>query len=148
MLILLLLLGLLSLSYSGENQKTLQLEDPVIEDFVRLVNEKRRSLGCPELSWDRRIASIASGHSRDMATRGFFSHTNPDGKDLVARLKASKVGFSAVGENIAYGPKTSQEAYDTWLGSPEHRKNMIDCRFTHHGVGRVKDRWTHVLLKP
>jgi uncharacterized protein YkwD len=142
-LILLLLPG-----YSDEGQVKSVPDDPAVQEFIRLVNAKRRSLGCPELIWDVRVAAIATAHSADMNSRSFFGHTNPDGKGLVERLQESKVSFSAAAENIALGPWTGQEAYDGWLRSPEHRKNMLNCRFTLHGGGRVGDRWTHVLLSP
>ena len=80
----------------------------------------------PELKWDDRVATIASAHSADMDSRNFFSHINPDGKGPFQRLQGSNVAFSAVAENIALGPKTGQEAYDTWLRSPGHRRNILD----------------------
>ncbi len=135
-------------SYFAEDQVSVTPTDPVIQEFVRLVNAKRSSVGCLELKWDSKVAAIALSHSADMVSRHFFSHTNPDGKDLVERMRETRVGFSAAAENIALGAKTGREAFDTWLRSPGHRKNILDSRFTRHGVGRVQDRWTHVLIRP
>ena len=143
-----LLFHLLPLSYAEEGQVKPVPADPAVQEFVRLLNAKRRSIGCPELKWDDRVATIASSHSADMGSRNFFSHTDPDGKGPFERLQESKVVFSAAAENIALGAKTGREVYDTWLNSPGHRRNMLDCRFTRHGVGRVGDRWTHVLFSP
>ena len=145
--IILLLFLLFSSGYSIEKQGSTGPADPMIREFVRLVNAKRLGAGCPELKWDDRVAAIAQAHSRDMVSRHFFSHTNPDGKDPFERLKESNLTFSAAAENIALGQRTGKEVYDTWLRSPAHRKNMLDCRFTRHGVGRTGDRWTHVLFK-
>ncbi len=122
--------------------------DPAIQQFLELVNIKRRSLGCPELKWDNRVALVALKHSRDMVSHNFFGHTNREGKDPFERLQESKIAFSAAAENIAFGPRTGREVFEVWLRSPEHRKNMLDCRFTRHGVAYVEDRWTHLLLKP
>jgi uncharacterized protein YkwD len=83
--------------------------------------------------------AIASDHSADMDSGNFFSHINPDGKGPFERLQGSNVAFSAAAENIALGPTTGREAYNNWMGSPGHRRNMLDCRFTRHGVGRVGD---------
>ena len=146
--IILLLFLLFSSSYSSEKQVSTCPADPVIREFVRLVNAKRLGAGCPKLKWDDRIAAVAQKHSRDMVSRNFFSHTNPDGKDPFERLKESNLFFSAAAENLALGPRTGKEVYDTWLRSPGHRKNMLACRFTRHGVGRTGDRWTYVLFKP
>ena len=146
--VVLLFFFLLPPSYAAEDLVKSLLTDPAVQEFVRLLNAKRRSVGCPELKWDSRVAEIASGHSADMNSRNFFSHTGPDGKGPFERLQGSNVTFSAAAENIALGPITGQEAYDTWIRSSGHRRNMLDCRFTQHGVGRVGDRWTHLLISP
>jgi uncharacterized protein YkwD len=146
--LVLLFLAFPFLIYSAEDQGSTGPADPAIQEFIRFVNAKRRSIGCPELIWDGRVARVALNHSADMVSRNFFDHTNPDGKNPFERLEESKLDFSGAAENIALGPKTGREAFDTWMGSSGHRKNMLDTRFTRHGVGRVRDRWTHVLIKP
>ena len=145
---ILLFYALSSPSYSAENQVIFTPTDPAIQEFVRLVNAKRRSMGCAELKWDTRVAAIAFDHSADMVSRHFFSHTNPDKKGPSERLQESKLDFSSGAENLARYAKTAREAFDAWLRSPGHRRNMLDNRFTRHGVGRVGDRWTHVLIRP
>ena len=134
--------------YPGGDLSSSGPGDPVIQEFLQLVDAKRRSVGCPELKWDNQLALVALEHSRDMISRNFFGHTNPDGKNPFERLQASNVVYSAAAENIAFGLKTGRQAFETWLSSPEHRKNMLDCRFTRHGVACVEGRWTHLLLKP
>ncbi len=134
--------------YPAEDQALLAPADPMIQEFVRLVNAKRRSIGCAELKWDSQVAAIALDHSEDMVSRHFFSHTNPDKKGPAERLQASNLGFSLAAENLVRRAKTAQEAFDAWLRSPGHCRNMLDSRFARHGVGRVGDRWTHVLIRP
>jgi uncharacterized protein YkwD len=148
LVIALLFHALSSASYSVEDQVIFTPTDPAIQEFVRLVNAKRRSMGCPELKWDSRVAAVAWDHSADMVSRHFFSHTNPDKKGPSERLQESNLLYSSAAENLARRAKTGQEAFDAWLRSPGHRRNMLDKRFTRHGVGRVGDRWTHVLIKP
>ncbi|HEX2188766.1 MAG TPA: CAP domain-containing protein, partial [Longimicrobiaceae bacterium] len=80
------------------------------QEFVSLVNEHRARLGCPSLSWDGRVAEVASGHSRDMALRGFFAHVTPDGVDPWQRLARGGVGYSTAGENIAHGITSGRQA--------------------------------------
>jgi uncharacterized protein YkwD len=135
------------LTWSGENQSA-GPSDPVIREFTRFVNAERRSIGCPELIWDGKIAIVALKHSTDMVSRNFFDHINPDRKTPFERLKESKLDFSGAAENIALGPKTGREAFEVWMRSPGHRKNMLDNRFTRHGVGRLGVKWTHLLIKP
>jgi uncharacterized protein YkwD len=134
-------------AWSGEDQGA-GPSDPVIREFTRFVNAERRSIGCPELIWDGKVAVVALKHSTDMVSRNFFDHTNPDGKNPFERLKESKLDFSGAAENIAFGPRTGLEAFEIWMRSPGHRKNMLDGRFTRHGVGCLGNRWTHLLIKP
>jgi len=143
-----LICALPSPGYSAEDQVLVYPTDPMVQEFVRLVNAKRRSLGCAELKWDSRVAAIAFFHSADMVSRHFFSHTNPDKKGPAERLQASHLGFSSAAENLVRCAKTAPEAFDAWLRSPGHCRNMLDTRFTRHGVGRVQDRWTHILIRP
>ena len=122
--------------------------EPTIQEFLQLVNAKRHSVGCPELKWDNQIALVALKHSRDMVTHNFFGHTNRGGEDPFERLRKAGVVFSAAAENIALGQRTGREVFEIWLNSPGHRKNMLNCRFTRHGVAHVEGRWTYILLKP
>jgi uncharacterized protein YkwD len=148
LILILLFFPMVEQGYPGDDQINPGPADPVIQEFLRLVNAKRRSVGCPKLEWDSQVSRVALTHCADMVSRNFFDHTNPDGKDPFSRLHDSNVVFSAAAENIALGVKTGRQAFETWLNSPEHRKNMLDCRFTRHGVAYVEGLWTHILLKP
>jgi len=143
-----ILLFLFSHGYPQEESIRSGLMDPEIRELVRLVNARRRSIGCPELKWDDRIAAVAQRHSRDMVKRNFFSHRNPKGKDPFDRLEEADLDSTAAAENIASGPQTGKEVYESWLNSPGHRRNMLNCRYLRHGVGREEGRWTHVLIRP
>ena len=142
------LIFLASASFSDDAKNLSNVKDPEIRELVRLVNAKRGSVGCPELKWDDRLAAVAQAHSRDMVSRNFFSHTNPDGRDPFDRLRDANLRFSAAAENIAIGLSTGGEVYKTWFLSPGHRGNMLDCRYTRHGIGKAEGRWTHILLRP
>lgn len=72
-LIVLLFYALLFPSCYAQDKAGFIPSDPVIQEFVRLVNAKRLSLGYPELTWDGRVAAVALGHSADMVSRHFFS---------------------------------------------------------------------------
>ena len=134
--------------YPAGNETAPSPADPAIQELLQLVNAKRRSVGCPELKWDSQVALVALKHSTDMVSHNFFGHTNRQGEGPFERLGEARIVFSAAAENIALGPRTGREVFEIWLRSPEHRKNMLDCRFTRHGVAYVQDRWTHLLFKP
>lgn len=46
-----------------------------------------------------------------------------------------KLGFSVVGENIAWGQNNEESVMSAWLWSPGHRANIMSTRYTHIGCG-------------
>ncbi|MCL7956388.1 MAG: CAP domain-containing protein [marine benthic group bacterium] len=116
--------------------------------LVDLVNVHRISEGCAPLTWHGRAAAVAQAHSTDMRDRDFFSHTNPDGQSPFDRMRDAGVDWNGTaGENIAWGTSSGQVAFDMWINSSGHRANIENCSFTHHGVGLVDTRWTHLFIQ-
>jgi uncharacterized protein YkwD len=122
--------------------------DPEVERFVSLVNAHRAEVGCPALKWNGAVAGVAQAHSEDMVARGFFAHTNPDGKSPFDRLSDAGVAYSSAAENIAWGYPTAEAVLSGWLGSPGHKANIENCALTEHGVGLRDTHWTHVFIRP
>ncbi|MFI8361630.1 sigma-70 family RNA polymerase sigma factor [Streptomyces sp. NPDC085612] len=102
---------------------------------LALVNSERSAAGCGPLKDDAQLRAAAQKHSDDMAARGFFDHTNPDGKDPGDRTTAAGYRWSTYGENIARGQQTAQSVMDSWMKSPGHRANILNCSFKDLGVG-------------
>ncbi|MFF0741941.1 CAP domain-containing protein [Streptomyces sp. NPDC004111] len=101
---------------------------------LSLVNQERAKAGCSPVRPDTGLASLAAGFSRDMAARGFFDHTDPDGATPWDR--AAKVGIKNLGgENIARGQADAQAVMDAWMKSEGHRANILNCDYTTLGVG-------------
>jgi uncharacterized protein YkwD len=112
------------------------------------VNSHRRSIGCPPLEWDPAVARAAQGHSNAMRLRGFYGHTDPEGRDLTDRLRDAGVPWVAAAENIARTGYGAEQVLYLWLQSRGHRENIENCRFTRHGVGLAGDYWTHLFVTP
>ncbi|MFE0628636.1 CAP domain-containing protein [Streptomyces sp. NPDC058864] len=103
---------------------------------LALVNTVRATAGCQPLHTDKKLSELASDFSADMAARGFFDHTDPDGDDPWDR--AAQAGVKNLGgENIARGQATAQEVMDAWMNSEGHRANILNCDFKKIGVGAV-----------
>lgn len=122
--------------------------DPEIASFVKLMNAHRIARGLPALIWDSRVAAVAKSHSQHMVDEDFFSHTTPDGVTTWDRLAARGITYSRAGENIAWGQKTGRAVFKGWIDSPGHRSNIEQESYTHHGVGKVGTRWTHIFVRP
>ncbi|MGW3360795.1 sigma-70 family RNA polymerase sigma factor [Streptomyces bungoensis] len=106
-----------------------------VTQVVALVNKERAAAGCGPLTEDPQLEQAAQGHSDDMAARGFFDHTNPDGADPGQRITAAGYRWSTYGENIAQGQQTPEAVMDSWMNSPGHRANILNCSFKDIGVG-------------
>lgn len=107
---------------------------------VELVNQARAGAGCEPLTEDERLADAANGHSSDMAARGYFSHTTPDGVTFDQRIK--NAGHPSPGaENIASGQGSAEQVMDAWMKSDGHKRNILDCSLNSIGVGVHTDGW-------
>jgi uncharacterized protein YkwD len=102
---------------------------------------------------DEALSKIATTRSEDMATNDYFSHTSPDGCDLLCRFKVAHYPSLAMGENLAEfsdyttqsESKLAEEFVNDWLKSSTHRQNLLSNTFTHEGIGvAVKD--THIVV--
>lgn len=156
----LLLLAAVSLVACGG--KSSSPTDPAIlstaaveSQSFELINSSRAQQGVGQLVFDGELSRIARRHSEAMRDRGFFSHLNPDGQGLRARLRANGVSFSAAGENLALVDNTGNPAglaHQQLLSSPEHRDVMLAGRFVRGGVGVAQSGstfWiTQIYLKP
>ncbi|WP_314244364.1 CAP domain-containing protein [Streptomyces kutzneri] len=101
---------------------------------VELVNQERALAGCGPVRANPPLAALAGAYSLDMATRGFFSHEDPEGNTPWDR--ATKAGISGLGgENIARGQGDAEAVMKAWMNSPDHKANILNCEFRTLGVG-------------
>ncbi|WP_406497831.1 CAP domain-containing protein [Streptomyces sp. NBC_00846] len=101
---------------------------------LALVNQERSKVGCSPVTASASLASLAQNFSDDMAARGFFDHTDPDGRTPWDR--ASEAGVKGLGgENIARGQADAQAVMDSWMNSAGHRANILNCDYKTLGVG-------------
>ncbi|MFI7294216.1 CAP domain-containing protein [Streptomyces sp. NPDC050121] len=118
----------------AESPVTVSAETQAAAEVLKLVNEERSKVGCSALSANSALSNLAKKFSDDMAARGFFDHTDPDGATPWDR--AAKAGISDVGgENIARGQADAAAVMEAWMNSPGHRANILNCDFKTLGVG-------------
>ncbi|MGQ9596748.1 MAG: CAP domain-containing protein [Thermoproteota archaeon] len=104
--------------------------------FLALINQYRQQNGLPPLSVSSVLMTAAQQHSEDMAARDYFSHTTPEGKTFVDRIRDAGYNYSTcLGENIAAGYSTAQTVFEAWRNSPSHDQNMLNYCFKAIGIG-------------
>ncbi|WP_327066072.1 sigma-70 family RNA polymerase sigma factor [Kitasatospora sp. NBC_01302] len=106
-----------------------------VQQVLSLVNTQRAQNGCGPLSANSKLQAAAQGQSNDMAARQFFDHTNPDGAGPQQRIDAAGYQWSSWGENIAKGQGNASSVMESWMNSPGHRANILNCSFKEIGIG-------------
>ena len=104
----------------------------------------------PALTWNEDLYASAYEHSYDLAESNTFSHygsgtttditgsNNNKASYFNERIRANGyVGYRTIGENIAGGQATIQEAVTAWLASPAHCTNIMNPNFKEIGVAVV-----------
>ncbi|MFD8489802.1 CAP domain-containing protein, partial [Streptomyces sp. NPDC059712] len=102
---------------------------------LALVNEERAAAGCSPVTANDRLTRAADDYSDVMASSGVMSHTGPDGSTMASRVEAAGYQWSTLGENIARGQADAASVMDSWMNSPGHRANILNCSFKELGVG-------------
>ena len=69
--------------------------------LVDLVNQNRNSTGLRTLRQSPILAQAATMKARDMAEKGYFAHTSPDGKKPWYWFTQAGYNFIYAGENLA-----------------------------------------------
>lgn len=108
-------------------------------DILAMVNAERAKVGARALAMESMRRDVARAHSKDMAVRNFFDHTNPDGKSPFDRMRAAGISYTTAGENIAYNTypvdRAAKAAFDGWMNSDGHRKNIQNANYGRTGIG-------------
>ncbi len=99
------------------------------------VNHERAKHGLPALRRTAVLDQVAYAKAVDMAARGYFGHTDPNGVTFSDRMHARHLNVYA-SENIAFD--TSEASAQTaFVNSPEHYSSQIDPRVQNIGVAVV-----------
>ena len=156
----LVMLGLLVASFAAP--ATASADDWTIaqaeQEMVNLLNADRAAAGLVPVRVDSRLMDIARARSVDMATKHYFSHTQPDGRNVFAILRAKGITWYNAGEIIAWNnyptlQLSTHNANNQWMNSPGHRAIVMSTSLNYVGVGLAIDAsngkkiWTAVYIK-
>ncbi|MBQ9552508.1 MAG: CAP domain-containing protein [Clostridia bacterium] len=100
---------------------------------LRLTNKARQKAGLKAFGTSAELQKYADIRAKEIKQK--FSHTRPNGQDCFS-LDPDLI----MGENIACGQTTPQEAVDGWMASKGHRENILRERFTLCAVGCYYDK--------
>lgn len=92
----------------------------------------------PPLTMNPHLRCSARKHSKDMALKNYFSHTNQEGQESWDRMWAAGFDGLKASENITAGPGTAtvQGAMQNFLTSTQgHCEALFDPAMTEVGIG-------------
>src|SRR4051794_32787106 len=111
--------------------------------LVSLTNRSRASAGLKALRVDSTLTSIARWRSKDMITRGYFSHNiPPSGYNVFHVLDQKHYCYVVAGENIGWNNYPDDLAtaavHKSFMNSSGHRSNILGKRWDVIGIGAYK----------
>jgi uncharacterized protein YkwD len=93
----------------------------VEKQILDQTNAQRTRYGLPALTVDRGLLRSARTHTAWMTNNHTLQHTT-----------------KPVGENIAMGQRTTDEAVNDWMNSPGHRSNILNGSYKRTGVAAYR----------
>lgn len=103
--------------------------------LTTLTNKERVQINEAPLVENDLLTKAAELKAQDMATRGYFAHTSPDGKTPWYWLGQVGYNYSMAGENLAVNFFESDDVAQAWMNSPTHRANIVKDKYTEIGIG-------------
>jgi uncharacterized protein YkwD len=129
-------------------------EQAVIRDMVRAVNAERAKQKLPPLKANDTLMQLADFYACRLVEGDFFDHIDPVYRStLESRAADFGYAFIKIGENLAAGQTSVDQAVAMWMESPSHRAVLLDSSFTEIGVavkngGKSGPDWVQELGRP
>ncbi len=110
-----------------------------------LLNKERSKRGRVKLRSHKTLRRVARGYARTMVRQQFFDHVSPSGSTLTRRIKSTSYLRGSlrrweIGENLGWGTGAQATPFGmvkAWMGSPGHRRNILDRGYREIGIGIV-----------
>ncbi|MCX8035010.1 MAG: CAP domain-containing protein [Candidatus Dojkabacteria bacterium] len=120
-------------------------------DIVELTNQKRREYGLDELKTNQVLNLVARAKANDLLQRQYWSHYDPEGRNIRYFLEEFNYTFSVAGENLAKDFYSHIDVVNAWMNSPSHRQNILEPRYREIGVavveGNFLGKYTNLVVQ-
>ncbi|MFA6520647.1 MAG: CAP domain-containing protein [Candidatus Paceibacterota bacterium] len=100
-----------------------------------LTNTERNIQNLSTLFVNPILNQAALMKAEDMATKGYFAHTSPEGKTPWYWIEKVGYKYQYAGENLAVNFSDSQDVTRAWMNSPTHKANIVKGNYTEMGTG-------------
>lgn len=129
-------------------------EDRVVRQVLAALNAERAKHQLRPLKLDPTLMQLADFYACRLVDGRFFQHVDPyDGSTVDTRAADFGYAFVKIGENLAAGQRTVDQAIADWMRSPSHRANILDPAFTEVGIavkggGELGLYWVNEFGRP
>ncbi len=122
-------------TFIGRVQRHTNLASVMPGVLAVLTNDERKLNNVPELTVSPLLTKAAELKAQDMAEKGYFAHTSPEGKTPWYWLNKVGYVYDYAGENLAINFSDSKDVTDAWMNSPTHRANIMKIAYREVGTG-------------
>ena len=118
----------------GKNSKVSSCHIKTEKDILNDINKIREENNLKPLKLSKRLSSVATNYSREMADNSFFSHNSPINGTPYKRVLKSGVKFQKILENISKASNLCMSHHEI-INSPGHLRNILDKDIDKIGLG-------------
>jgi uncharacterized protein YkwD len=109
--------------------------DALVARMLELVNKERQTRGLHPLTVNPVLTQIAEDYACEMIVCNFFAHETPNHEGPGQRAINAGYVFLAIGENLAGGQSSPEQAMADWMSSTEgHRENILATQWKEIGI--------------
>lgn len=120
--------------------KTALMASITPERIITLTNEERTQDGLNALTVNDELTQAANAKAQAILAAQVFDHTI-NGRKFSSWIKTTGYQYNLAGENLAIDFVTAEGLMRAWMGSPDHRANILEYRYEEIGVGVAEGRF-------
>lgn len=125
--------GFLFISYPNQAQ----FASITSGQIISLTNAERQEVGLATLTANSQLEKAALNKANDMAAKGYFDHTGPDGRRPWDWVADAGYAYVYAGENLAKDFTSAQSTMTALMNSPSHRKNILNDKYSEIGIAVI-----------
>lgn len=127
--------------YFPQYARDLNLTSVLPGVLTNLTNEARQKNNLPALAVSPILTQGAQLKADDMATKSYFAHNSPEGRNSWYWFNLVGYKYVYAGENLAVNFSDSERVTEAWLKSPTHQANIVGRSYTEMGTGIASGRY-------
>ena len=116
------------------------------EKMLAAHNAQRQKRGLKPLTLSAKLTKAAQDYAELLVKHHKFGHAENGG--LGRRAVRAGYLWTVIGENLAAGQRTPEQAVKAWMKSPGHRANILGKKYLNAGFGHAGNIWVADYGRP